>query len=245
MRIELAGLKGVPRRRIWVIIAGLLVIALLVPHTVHSQLGLDPCCIATAIGLSTLNLLTGNMLSTPLGELVQLKDEFLQYQQLVIWTKESIALGKGFVGQVQGLINSIKSLLQQVTKSATLPLPQALEGVTLSKDSSKVPQIDMADAAAKAALKQALKLDAIVEQELNGLAQLNDAIGKAAPGTAPMLEVDAAAWLVRANAYTQAGMAELTKLQGLSLADETAELKRNLTRSVNDRNTITGMTSQR
>jgi hypothetical protein len=94
-------------------------------------------------------------------------------------------------------------------------------------------------------LKQALKLDAIVEQELNGLAQLNDAIGKAAPGTAPMLEVDAAAWLVRANAYTQAGMAGLTKLQGLSLADETAELKRNLTRSVNDRNTITGMTSQR
>src|SRR5207244_909734 len=108
-----ARLKDVSRRRVWMITACLLIIALLAPHSVDSQLGIDPCCIATAIGLNTLNLLTGNMLSTPLGKLVQLKNEFLKYQELVIWTKESIAIGKGFVGQVQGLINSIKSLLQK------------------------------------------------------------------------------------------------------------------------------------
>ena len=46
-----------------------------------------------------------------------------------------------------------------------------------------------------------------------------------APGSAPIIEAQADAWLVRANAYTQAATADLMRLRAIDLANAGADLK--------------------
>jgi len=45
----------------------------------------------------------------------------------------------------------------------------------------------------------------------------------AAPGSAPILEAEADVWVVRANAYTQAALAELMRTRGIDLANQSAQ----------------------
>ena len=45
-------------------------------------------------------------------------------------------------------------------------------------------------------------------------------ISQAAPGSAPILEAEADVWVVRANAYTQAALAELMRTRGIDLANQ-------------------------
>ena len=55
-------------------------------------------------------------------------------------------------------------------------------------------------------------LDAFAAREMEVAQKLNQQIAASAPGTAPMLDAEASAWVVQANAYTQMGMAELLRL---------------------------------
>ena len=55
--------------------------------------------------------------------------------------------------------------------------------------------------------------------------QINQQIQSAAPGSAPILEAQAAAWNVRANAYTQSAMAELMRVRSMDLANSSAHVK--------------------
>src|SRR5438445_11938 len=59
----------------------------------------------------------------------------------------------------------------------------------------------------------------------NSLLSVNQNIQGAAPGSAPILEAQADAWLVRANAYTQAATADLMRVRAAALADASADLK--------------------
>ena len=52
-------------------------------------------------------------------------------------------------------------------------------------------------------------------------------LAQAAPGTAPMVEAEAAAWLVRANAYTQSALGDVMRVRAISLANSGAQLKFN------------------
>jgi hypothetical protein len=45
------------------------------------------------------------------------------------------------------------------------------------------------------------------------------------PGSAPIVEASAAAWLVRANAHTQSALTELMRLLAIDLANAGAEMK--------------------
>jgi hypothetical protein len=54
---------------------------------------------------------------------------------------------------------------------------------------------------------------------------MNQQIQTAAPGSVPILEAQAAAWVVRANAYTQSAMAELVRVRSIELANAGADLK--------------------
>jgi hypothetical protein len=67
----------------------------------------------------------------------------------------------------------------------------------------------MTDAAAQDAMKRSLAIDAIADTEMQAADWINEELQQTAPGTAPMIEAEAAAWLVRANAYTQSALAEL------------------------------------
>ena len=68
-------------------------------------------------------------------------------------------------------------------------------------------------------------MDALADVELAAADQINQQIQNAAPGSAPILEAQAAAWLVRANAYTQSAMAELMRVRSIELANSGADLK--------------------
>ena len=134
--------------------------------------------------------------------------------------------------------------------SATLPNSQQLEANLLSRNANQIGQtsanfmalygpvptatdasqqvrdlVDMTDAAAQAAMKRAIQIDALSDLELQAASQINQSIQNAAPGSAPIIEAQADAWLVRANAYTQAATADLMRLRAIDLANSSADIK--------------------
>ena len=102
----------------------------------------------------------------------------------------------------------------------TVPVPQNASPQTRDL-------IDMSDAAAQAAMKRAIAIDAIADAEMQAADRINTELGQAAPGTAPMIEAEAAAWLVRANAYTQSALGDVMRLRAVTLANSGAQLKFN------------------
>jgi len=83
----------------------------------------------------------------------------------------------------------------------------------------------MGDAQAQDAIKKAIQLDAFAAREMEVAQKLNQQIAASAPGTAPMLDAEASAWVVQANAYTQMGMAELLRLNSAAISDHSGALK--------------------
>ena len=85
--------------------------------------------------------------------------------------------------------------------------------------------IDSTDAAAQAAMKRAIVIDAIADQELAAAEQMMTVLQSTAPGTAEMIGAQAGAWLVRSNAYTQQALSELMRLRAIELAAQSARVK--------------------
>jgi hypothetical protein len=142
--------------------------------------------------------------------------------------------------------------------SATLPAPQQVEQILLSADANQISQttasysvvygpvpnataasqdvrnrIDMADAAAQAAMKRSIAIDNLANLEIQAANQINQSLQIAAPGSAPIIEAQADAWLVRANAYTQAAIADLMRVRAIDLADTGANIKSGATNTSN------------
>jgi hypothetical protein len=65
----------------------------------------------------------------------------------------------------------------------------------------------------------------MADTELQAADQMQQAIDSAAPGTAPMIEASAAAWLVKSQAYTQSALSDLMRVQGTDLANAGSLLK--------------------
>ena len=91
----------------------------------------------------------------------------------------------------------------------------------------------MADAAAQAAMKRAIAIDNLADLEIQAANQINQSLQTAAPGSAPIIEAQADAWLVRANAYTQAAIADLMRVRAIDLADAGADIKSGATNTAN------------
>jgi hypothetical protein len=99
--------------------------------------------------------------------------------------------------------------------------------------------MDMTDAMAEAAMKRAIEIDAIADLEIQAADQLIQEVQNAAPGSAPILEAGAAAWLVRSNAYTQAALTDLMRLRAIDLATAGAEMKLDSQRGTKLRGNVT------
>ncbi len=153
---------------------------------------------------------------------------------------------------MQAIYNAIRGIVNLNVASATLPHPQQLETILLSRNPANIGQvpgqfttlyqavptdkdappavrdlIDMTDATSKAAMKKAIAIDAAADQLMNASDQLAAELARAAPGTAPMIEAQAAAMLVKANALTQSAMAELVRVRAIDMANTGAGLKFN------------------
>jgi hypothetical protein len=246
-----AALKG---KRSWVwshrlrIIFLCIVLILTAPWPARGQ-ALSPCCVILSAGLSSI----ANSLKTiasSLNAILGVDKGMLQFEQTVVWPTTAITQAQALVGSQQGLFTRIQTLLHIPVNSATQPNPQQLEAILLSRNPSQIGQtstnytalygpvptatdaspqvrdlVDMTDAAAQDAMKRAIQIDALSDLEIQAATQINQSIQTAAPGSAPIIEAQADAWLVRANAYTQAATADLMRLRAIDLANSSADIK--------------------
>ena len=242
------GLSWIWRHKVRTIVP-LVVLSLLVPRPVRSQF-LDPCCAILATGLSTISSTLSNVIGGGLNSILSVEKTISNFEQTVVWPQKLIAQAQSLVGNIQGIFNQIQGVMRIPVNSATLPATQQFEQNLLSRDPNQIAQtsaqytavygpvptptvaspqtrdmIDMTDAAAQAAMKRAIEIDALADLELQAADQINQSIQTAAPGSAPIIEAQADAWLVRANAYTQSATADLMRVRAIDLANGSANVK--------------------
>jgi hypothetical protein len=227
----------------------LLVLTLAVPRPARSQF-IDPCCAIMAAGLSTISSTLSSVIGGGLNSILSVEQGISNFEQTVVWPQNLINQARSLVGSVQGIFGQIEGVMRVPVNSATLPATQQFEQILLSRDPNQIAQtsaqytavygavpdataaspqardmVDMTDAAAQAAMKRAIEIDALADLELQAADQINQSVQTAAPGSAPIIEAQADAWLVRANAYTQAATADLMRVRAIDLADASANVK--------------------
>lgn len=225
------------------------VFVLAAPKPVRSQF-LDPCCAILAAGLTTISSTLSSVIGGGLNNILSIEQDISRFEQTVVWPQNLINQARSLVASVQGIFNQMEGVMRVPVHGATLPATQQFEQGLLSRDPNQIsetsgqytavygpvpdataasPQvrdiIDMTDAAAQAAMKRAIAIDALADLELQAADQINQSIQTAAPGSAPIIEAQADAWLVRANAYTQSATADLMRLHAVDLANTSASVK--------------------
>jgi hypothetical protein len=226
-------------------VSAMLIIALLfVPTGAHGQFGIDTAAILA--GLAKIQSLMQQDMATPLKDINQVEQTTSKYEQEVMYPIAAINQAKGAVTQFESQYKQMSNMFRTLNvSSATLPQSQSLESLLLSRNPSSVASIspqfqsvygvvmpqnsapsslrnmtDMTDAQAQDAMKRAVQIDALADAELNEADQMGQQISAAAPGSAPILEAEADVWVVRANAYTQAALAELMRTRGIDIANQ-------------------------
>jgi hypothetical protein len=247
-----------------VLIAIALVAMLVVPQSSEGQFIPSPCCAILSAGLGSIASAITNVIGGALNAINATMSSIEAFERTVVWPQNLIDEARAVVGALQGIFNQIRGLGQMPISSATLPTTRQLEQTLLSGNSqlinvvdpqytavySAVPPpsdaspevrdlIDMTDATAQAAMKRAIQVDAIADLELQAADRIIQEVQNAAPGSAPILEAGAAAWLVRANAYTQTALTELMRLRAIDLATAGAEMKLDARRGAKLRGNVT------
>ena len=227
----------------------LVVLTVLVPGPARSQF-LDPCCPILATGLSTISSTLSGVIGGGLNSVLSVEKTISNFEQTVVWPQKSIAQAQALVADIQGVFNQIQGVMRIPVNSATLPATQQFEQNLLSRDPNRISQtggqytavygpapapaaaspqtrelVDMTDTAAQCAMKRAIQIDALADLELQAADRINQSIQTAAPGSAPIIEAQADAWLVRANAYTQSATADLMCVRAIDLAGASANVK--------------------
>ena len=245
----LAHMGQVIRRHTVLVAVLLLLTALISPKEVRGQLP-SPCCAVLAAGLGTINSTLGSVIGGGLQAINSVLSDISNFEQTVIWPKQAIAQALGMAGQIQGFYTQMRAIFQIPISTATLQNPRQLESILLSRSAGQIPNttggyaavygvvptpqnapppvrdiIDMTDAVAQDAMERAIAIDAIADQELAAADQINTNVQSAAPGTAPIIEAQADAWLIRAHAYTQSALADLMRVRAIDLANNGAHLK--------------------
>jgi len=232
------------------LVAVLMIVMLVMPQSSEGQFIPSPCCAILASGLGSIAGAITNVVGSALNAINSTLTSIETFQRTIVWPQALIDRARTAVGSIRGIFSDIRALGQVAVASATLPAPRQLEQTLLSRDTAQIgsvgsqytavysavplptdasPQvrdlIDMTDAAAQAAMKRAIAIDAMADLELEASDRILQEIQAAAPGSAPIIEAGAAAWLVRANAHTQAALTELMRLRAIDLANAGAEMK--------------------
>jgi hypothetical protein len=241
-------LRILRRALISVFMVALLVV--LLPDKARSQLGLDPCCAIISAGLSSISKLLSGAVAKPLGAIQQTEQQDSDFEQNVVFPTSSLNQAQALAVLSQTRFAGMRQIFQFPVASATLPAPRQLEQVLLSRNPGNLGQItntfgglygpvmpvtdapqavrdvvDMTDAEAQAAMKKSVQIDALADLELQAAEQINQQLQTASPGEAAILDAQASAWLVRANAYSQSAMAELVRVRSIELANRGTQMK--------------------
>jgi hypothetical protein len=225
-----------------------LAVVAVMPTRANGQFGIDTAAILAA--LSRMQSLMNTYMAAPLRTINQYEQSTAKYEQQVIYPLTAINQAKTSVVQFENQFNQVSGMFRVNVSSATLPQSQNFESLLLSRNAGNVsilsgqfqnvygvvmpqnaasPQMrtmtDMTDAQAQDAMKRAIEIDALADAELNEANQMGQQISQAAPGSAAILEAEADVWVVRANAYTQAALAELMRTRGIDLANQSKTSK--------------------
>jgi hypothetical protein len=228
-----------------VVVLGVLAI---LPTHANGQFGIDSAAILAA--LSKMQSLMNTYIAAPLRTINQYEQSTAKYEQEVMYPLTAINQAKTSVIQFENQFSQVSGMFRVNVSSATLPQSQNLEALLLSRNAANVPTLsgqfqnvygvvmpqnaaspqmrtmtDMTDAQAQDAMKRAIEIDALADAELNEANQMGQQISQAAPGSAEILEAEADVWVVRANAYTQAALAELMRTRGIDLANQSKASK--------------------
>jgi hypothetical protein len=245
-----------------------LALLIIVPTHANGQFGIDTAAIIAA--LQKMQSLMSSYMAAPLKTINQSEQSISGYEQQVMYPLTAINQAKSSVTQFESQFSSINNMFHVNVSSATLPQSQSLETTLLSRNASNVPTVtsqyqsvygvvmaqnaaspqvrtmtDMTDAQAQDAMKRALEIDALAESELAEATQMGQQISQAAPGSAPILEAEADIWVVRANAYTQAALAELMRTRGIDLANQSKLSKLATSDNTNNNGLVNGSLTNR
>jgi len=242
---------------------------LLIPGRAHGQSGIDVAAILAA--LSKMESLMNTYLAKPLQYINQAEQQTAKYEQEVMYPLNAINQAKSSVLQFESRFTQVSNMFRNVNvSSATLPQSQNLESLLLSRNAGNVPTVtaqfqnvygvvmgqntaspavrtmtDVTDAQAQDAMKRAIEIDALADAELSAADQMGQQISTAAPGSAPILEAEADVWVVRANAYTQAALAELMRTRGIDIANQSKISKLATSDSTSNNGLINGSLTNR
>ncbi len=249
--------------------APILVFALLlVPKAAQGQFGIDIAAILA--GLSKIESLMSSYVAAPLKTINSAQQSIASYEKEVIYPLTAINQAKSSVTQFESQFTQVGSMFRVNVSSATLPQSQSLEALLLSRNAGNVPSVsnqfqsvygvvmqqnaaspevrnmtDMTDAQAQDAMKRAIEIDALADAELAQADKMGQQISLAAPGSASILEAEADVWVVRANAYTQAALAELMRTRGIDIANQSKLAKLGASDNTNNNGLINGSLTHR
>ena len=240
----------------------------ILPMRAHGQFGFDIAAILAA--LQKMQSLMSTYISAPLKTINQYQQSVAKYEQQVMYPISAINQAKSSVTQFESQFSQVSNLFHVNVSSATLPQSSNLESLLLSRNAGNVSSVsgqfqsvyggvmaqntaspavrtmtDMTDAQAQSAMKRAIAIDALSDAELQAADQMGQQITAAAPGSAPILEAEADVWVVRANAYTQAALAELMRTRGIDLANQSAAAKIATTNNTTNNGLISGALTNR
>ena len=256
------------RSTVWKTAAAILLALLIVPSRAHGQFGVGIAAILA--GLSQVESLMNTYVAAPLAAINQTQQSIATYEQEVVYPVAAINQARSSVQMFEDQFNQVSGMFRVNVASATLPQSQSLESILLSRNANDVanvspqfqnvygvvmaqnaasPQVrnmaDMTDAQAQDAMKRAIEIDALADAELAEADKMGQQISAAAPGSAPILEAEADVWLVRANAYTQAALAELMRTHGIDIANQSEMAKLAATDNSSNNGLINGSLTNR
>ena len=241
-----------------------LVVLAMLPRRAHGQFGIDTAALLAE--LAKMQSFMNTYMATPLKDINMAEQTTMKYEQEVMYPLAAINQAKSMVTQFESKFTQMSNMFRTVNvSSATLPQSQALETTLLSRNAGNIgtvsPQFqsvygvvmaqntaspavrnmtDVTDAQAQDAMKRAIQIDALADAELNEADQMGQQISSAAPGSAPILEAEADVWVVRANAYTQAALAELMRTRGVDIANQSKLSKLATTTNTGNNSLING-----
>jgi hypothetical protein len=231
------------RLTVWKTAAAAVLALIFLPSRANGQFGVDLAAILAA--LSKVESLMSTYVAAPLKTINQAQQSIATYEQQIVYPIAAINQARNSVTQFENQFSQLTNMFKVNVSSATLPQSQNLESLLLSRNTANIstvspqfqnvygavmpqnaasPQLrnmtDMTDAQAQDAMKRAIQIDALADAELAEADQMGQQISVAAPGSAPILEAEADVWVVRANAYTQAALAELMRTRGIDIANQ-------------------------
>jgi hypothetical protein len=241
-----------------------LAVLAIVPTRAHGQFGIDTAALLAE--LAKMQSFMNTYMATPLKDINTAEQTTMKYEQQVMYPIAAINQAKSTVVQFESKFTQMSNMFRTVNvSSATLPQSLALETTLLSRNAGNIgtvsPQFqnvygvvmgqntaspavrnmtDLTDAQAQDAMKRAIQIDALADAELNEADQMGQQISAAAPGSAPILEAEADIWVVRANAYTQAALAELMRTRGIDIANQSKLSKLATTNNLGNNSLING-----